>query len=424
MNINNHPCFNEGACSSFGRIHLPVAPLCNVQCNFCNRKYDCVNETRPGVTSCVLSPYQASCYLDEMLSEKKNISVVGIAGPGDPFANPDETLKTLELVRKNHPEMLLCLATNGLNILPYADDIVSLKVSHISITVNAVHPEIGEKVYAWVRSGKRTLRPREGAEALLENQLSAIQRLKAKGMIVKINSVVLPGVNDDHIADIARKMGMMGVDIFNCMPYSPCPGSKFENIGEPSREKISTIREEAGCHVKQMYHCTRCRADAAGLLKETADPRVMDKLAKFAAVKPFMIPLLPPTERPRVAVASLEGALINQHLGEAERLFIYGFDGDKVSLDDIRKTPEPGDGPERWKRLSEIIGDCRALLVSGIGFSPKTVLTKNGIEIFEVEGMIEDAVGAIFTGKGLNDFIKRRPTVCGSECGGMGMGCG
>jgi nitrogen fixation protein NifB len=424
MNIDNHPCFNEGACRTHGRIHLPVAPLCNVQCNFCNRKYDCVNETRPGVTSRVLSPYQASCYLDELLSEKKNISVVGIAGPGDPFANPVETLKTLELVRSSHPDILLCLATNGLNLLPYVDEIADLKVSHVSITVNAVDPAIGEKIYAWVRNGKRTLKPREGAEILLENQLSAISRLKSKGMIVKINSVVLPGVNDEHITKIAEKTGAMGVDIFNCMPYSPCPGSRFEDIGEPDQESIKAIRQGAVHYVKQMYHCTRCRADAAGLLKDAQDNGIIDKLNKFASVKPFMIPLRSPADRPYVAAASMEGALVNRHLGEADRLFIYGFDGENVSLADIRETPEPGGGPERWKSLSEIIGDCRALLVSGAGKSPKEALLKNGIEIFEVEGMIDDAVRAVFLGSGLNEFIRRRQTVCGEECGGMGMGCG
>jgi nitrogen fixation protein NifB len=424
MDINNHPCFNEGACRTYGRIHLPVAPLCNVQCNFCNRKYDCVNETRPGVTSSVLSPYQASLYLDDMLAEKKNISVVGIAGPGDPFANPVETLKTLEFVRKNHPDILLCLATNGLNLLPYVDEIVDLKVSHVSITVNAVDPAVGEKIYAWVRNGKRTMKPREGAAILLANQLSAISLLKAKGMIVKINSVVLPGINEDHISKIAEKMGAMGVDIFNCMPYSPCPGSRFENIGEPGHESIKAIRQESLQYVKQMYHCTRCRADAAGLLSEKHDQGAVDKLKRFSTVKPLITFMHPNANRPNVAVASMEGTLVNRHLGEADRLFIYGFDGDKVFLADTRETPEPGGGPERWKRLSEVIADCRALLVSGVGASPKESLLKSGVEIFEVEGMIEDAVRAVFLEQGLNEFIKRRPTRCGAECGGMGMGCG
>ena len=34
----------------------------NIQCNYCKRGYDCVNESRPGVTSEVLSPEQALAY--------------------------------------------------------------------------------------------------------------------------------------------------------------------------------------------------------------------------------------------------------------------------------------------------------------------------------------------------------------------------
>jgi nitrogen fixation protein NifB len=158
MNLENHPCFNDKVRHLYGRIHLPVAPRCNVQCNFCNRKYDCVNESRPGVTSGTLSPEQAIDYLDQVLEIKKNISVVGIAGPGDAFANPEDSLETLRLVREKYPYMILCVATNGLNLEPYAEQLAQVNVSHVSVTVNAVDPTIVEKIYSWVRDGKRVLR--------------------------------------------------------------------------------------------------------------------------------------------------------------------------------------------------------------------------------------------------------------------------
>ena len=40
-------------------MHVAVAPACNIQCNYCNRKYDCANESRPGVVSETLTPDQA-----------------------------------------------------------------------------------------------------------------------------------------------------------------------------------------------------------------------------------------------------------------------------------------------------------------------------------------------------------------------------
>ena len=50
LDFTKHPCFNPDVKGKFGRVHLPVAPKCNIQCGYCNRKYDCVNESRPGVT--------------------------------------------------------------------------------------------------------------------------------------------------------------------------------------------------------------------------------------------------------------------------------------------------------------------------------------------------------------------------------------
>jgi hypothetical protein len=47
----------------------------------------------------------------------------------DPFANPQETLETLRLIREEHPDLMLCVATNGLNLLGYLDDVASLRVS-------------------------------------------------------------------------------------------------------------------------------------------------------------------------------------------------------------------------------------------------------------------------------------------------------
>src|SRR5512147_3013620 len=99
VDLSRHPCFNKDAHKKFGRIHLPVAPRCNLQCNFCNRKFDCMNESRPGVTSAVLPPSQAVPYLEEVKAKHENIAVVGIAGPGDPFANPIETMETLVGIR-------------------------------------------------------------------------------------------------------------------------------------------------------------------------------------------------------------------------------------------------------------------------------------------------------------------------------------
>src|SRR6516165_8281110 len=57
--VRDHPCYSEEAHHHFARMHVAVAPACNIQCHYCHRKYDCANESRPGVVSEVLTPDQA-----------------------------------------------------------------------------------------------------------------------------------------------------------------------------------------------------------------------------------------------------------------------------------------------------------------------------------------------------------------------------
>lgn len=420
INIEKHPCFNPKACNTFGRIHLPVAPRCNIQCNFCNRKFDCVNETRPGVTSAILEPRQALAYLSQMFARKKNLAVVGIAGPGDPFANPTQTLETLQLVRAQYPEMLLCVATNGLNVLPYLDDLADLKVSHVSITVNAVDAEIGAKIYGWMRPSLRAVASnRGGAQLLINSQFAAIAGLKKRNIIVKVNSIVLPGINMEHMEQIAKTMAGLGVDLFNCMPYYPNKGSKFEDLAEPSPKMMAKIREQAGKYVHQMLHCTRCRADAVGLLNE---PNELETTALLTDCAKGNFPTCKP-DRPYVAVASREGMLVNQHLGEAWRLFVYGKTETGIALIEEREAPEPGSGTERWNHLADILSDCNSLLVNGAGNSPRQCLAGRGMQVHIVEGLVQDAVRTALAGENMDHFAKRTASACGIGNCGAGAGC-
>jgi nitrogen fixation protein NifB len=421
MNLKNHPCFNKGAHGKFGRVHLPVAPRCNIQCKFCNRKFDCVNESRPGVTSGVLSPEQAMVYLAEVFKRKKNISVVGIAGPGDPFANPEETMETLRLVREEYPELMLCVATNGLNLLPYVDELARLEVSHVTVTVNAVDPVVGEKIYSWVRYNKRALKAFVGAGILLEKQLAAINALKAKDIVVKINSIILPGVNDQHIPAVAEKMAAMEVDLMNCVPIHPAPDSTFEKFEEPPKEMVNKIRGYCESLIPQMRHCTRCRADAVGLLGEAPDQGLMNVLTACKETTPVLTQrrIASPAKK-NVAVASLEGVFVNQHLGEAPKLMVYGEKDGAVTLLGARQTPDKGSGVKRWAELALTFSDCHTILVSGVGETPRRALADAGIETIEVEGLIDDAVAAVMKGESLRHMIKRAVSSCSGGRGGGG----
>lgn len=165
--LDNHPCFNKKASASYGRVHLPVAPRCNIQCNFCNRIYDCANENRPGVTAKVQTPDESVKFLEKLFKFRQDISVIGIAGPGDPMCDADKTLATFEKCKSHFPNALLCLSTNGLALPEHVDEIVRLGVSHVTVTVNAVTPDVGSKVYSWVRYEGKNYYGKEAARILL-----------------------------------------------------------------------------------------------------------------------------------------------------------------------------------------------------------------------------------------------------------------
>ncbi len=418
INTAIHPCFNAKVKGQFGRVHLPVAPKCNILCNYCNRKFDCVNESRPGVSSAVLAPAQALAYLEKVLEAEPRITVAGIAGPGDPFANPKETLGTLRLIRERFPELLLCLASNGLGIAPYLDELAELQVSHVTVTVNAVDPGIGARIYSWVRDGKVIYRGRQAAEVLLARQLEAIAGLKARGIVVKINTIVIPGINDHHVEAVARKMRELGADLLNCMPVYPNADTPFGEIPEPAPEQMAAIQAAAEGYLPQMRHCTRCRADAVGLLEA-------DRTEEFRGCLSACSQMTPPLDnsRPYVAVASREGVLVNLHLGEADFFQIWEPEGDGFRLLEERPAPPPGGGGQRWWAMAEILKDCRAVLVSALGETPAAILTEAGVAPIEMSGFIEVGLSRIYSGESL-ESLKGRKGGLTRACSGKGMGKG
>jgi nitrogen fixation protein NifB len=420
LDITGHPCFNEAARKTAARIHLPVAPRCNVQCNFCDRRFDCLNESRPGVTSAVLTPQQAVYYLDHAMEKSPAIRVVGIAGPGDPFASPEETLETLRLVRKRYPEMLLCVASNGLEVAAYAAELGKLQVTHVTLTVNAIDPGIGARIYAWVRAGTRVLRGVAGATVLLERQFEAIAELKRQGVTVKINTIVMPGVNDEHAAEVAREVGALGADIMNCIPVYPVAGTPFESLGQLDHGKLAELRRQTAAFLPQMLHCTRCRADAVGLLGDAQNAELIELLQTTAAG-----PANPNEKRPYVALASHEGVLINQHVGEAARFWVFEPQpGGPPALVETRDAPETGGGTTRWYDLAELLHDCRAVFTSAVGQTPRRILEQHGIRVIEAVGVASDAIAAWSATGQVPRGMQKLFQGCGSGCAGPGTGCG
>jgi nitrogen fixation protein NifB len=249
---------------------------------------------------------------------------------------------------------------------------------------------------------------------LLERQLESIRLLKAKGITVKVNSIIIPGVNDHHLAEVARVAAGLGADIQNLIPLHPTADTPFAEVEEPSRELIHELRAENGKMILQMTHCRRCRADAVGLLCSDRSSELMPKLHSLScgSKKPL---------RPYVAVATREGMLVNMHLGEALAFQIWAPQGNGARMIEERSAPEVGCGPDRWHRLAEILHDCSLILVEAAGKQPKQVLGEHGVTLLECSGLITDIVTEHFNGGDINRYRTRSHK---AGCAGMGAGCG
>ncbi|WP_022853324.1 radical SAM protein [Thermodesulfatator atlanticus] len=257
-----HPCFDEKAHRLVGRVHLPVAPACNIKCAYCEREIGCVHESRPGVTKSILRPEHVKDYLSYVLTNEPRIEVVGIAGPGDALAN-EETFFALSEVRRHFPEIKICLATNGLTLPENIERLTALGLDFLSVTVNAATPETGAKLVKFVNTKEGRLQGEEGARFLLEKQLEGIALASEAGIRVKVNTVLVPGINDHEMAAIAQLAGNAGASLMNIIPLIPL--GEFSGLRPPSKKEMARARSVAGRFLPQFLSCKRCRADAVGI---------------------------------------------------------------------------------------------------------------------------------------------------------------
>ncbi|MBQ3852363.1 MAG: radical SAM protein [Lachnospiraceae bacterium] len=257
--FKEHPCF--GPCKqNKGRIHLPVAPGCNIECRFCDRKIN-EDEQRPGVTSAVLEPEEAAHFIDLALEKCPEITVVGIAGPGDTLAT-DRALKTFRLIKDRYPKLIKCMSTNGLLLDEKADEVIEL-VDTLTVTVNAVNPEIQARINNRIIYHGKIYTGTEAAEILIKNQLSGIRKVSKAGTLVKVNTVLVPGVNDEHIEDVAATVKTAGASIYNIIPL--IPQNEMKDLKAPTCEELYKARAEAEVYINVFRHCQHCRADACGV---------------------------------------------------------------------------------------------------------------------------------------------------------------
>ena len=291
----------------------------------------------------------------------------------------------------------------------------------MTVTINMIDPEIGARIYRWIFFEHKRWSGREAARILSERQLAGLEALVSAGVLVKVNSVMIPGVNDEHLIEVNAAVKQRGAFLHNIMPLisDPAHGTHFGLTGqrEPTPQELKRLQDRCEGDIQIMRHCRQCRADAVGMLGE-------DRGAEFTSDKikttvEAMVEMAEPIynmnarrayrtwvereradeqaarERARIAanaaaethllaVATKGGGRINQHFGQANEFEIYEVSPLGVKLVGQRRFRHYCQGGYEDKEtipaiLSALEG-CTAVLVAKIGHCPREDLQRAGIE--------------------------------------------
>ena len=175
----------SGLIDQFGRtatdLRMSLIDKCNLRCRYC-------------------MPAEGLDWLqkDEMLAAHEVIRLANIGishlgiekirfTGGEPLVRAD-LVDILAGVHAAHPQVELSMTTNGINLERKIDDLVAAGLSRINVSLDTVCPETFAKI---------TRRDR------LTKVLSGLHSAKAAGLgPIKINAVLLRGINDQQAAEL------------------------------------------------------------------------------------------------------------------------------------------------------------------------------------------------------------------------------
>lgn len=103
----------------------------------------------------------------------------------------------------------------------------------------------------------------------------------------------------------------------------------------------------------------------------------------------------------KVAVGSRDGKVVNEHFGSCSRFLIFIADPEQhqYRFESFLPVTPPCSAREHSDsgllEAAETLSECRIVLVSRIGPPAELALTRQGIDVLEYHGLIEDAMKRI-----------------------------
>ncbi len=256
--------------------------------------------------------------------------------------------------------------------------------------------------------------------------------LVAAGILVKVNSVMIPGINDAHLGEVNAELKSRGVFLHNIMPLisDPAHGTHFGLTGQrgPTPAELKDLQDDLAGGANLMKHCRQCRADAVGMLGDDqgqtfpldrlpAEPVVdhesrrayravidrerehRDSAVTMAAGELSAVS----TEESRlVAVCTKGSGRINQHFGHAREFQIYEVDSAGVRLVSHRRAAQYCQGgygeDDALDATIALLEGVSAVLCARIGENPRERFAAAGIRAIDAHAheYIETAVAEIF----------------------------
>ncbi|MEL4504302.1 GTP 3',8-cyclase MoaA [Luteococcus sp. H138] len=169
----------------FGRqatdLRLSVTDVCNLRCTYCL--------PATGVT---WLPRETILDRDELARLAHiGISLLGVSKirltGGEPLTRPD-LVEIVEAIHRPYPQVEMALTTNGIGLAEKAADLAAAGLTRVNVSLDTVHEETF-----------RRLTRRAGLDRVIDGiRASVVAGLGP----VKINSVLLQGVNDAQLLDL------------------------------------------------------------------------------------------------------------------------------------------------------------------------------------------------------------------------------
>ena len=209
-----------------------------------------------------MEPHEAIARTMVEIEKDGNLRIIAVSGPGEPLAN-EATFTSLEGIREKNENIEFCLSTNGILLVDLANRLEKLGVKSVSVSVNAALPETAARIYEWARIDEKTLQGYEMGRTIIQRQLAGIRKSVALGMIIKVNTVLIPNYNTDDVSLISKQVAQSGAALQNIVPLIVCGNNQY--LRSPTKNELDSARLIASEHLPQFVHCKQCRSDAVGI---------------------------------------------------------------------------------------------------------------------------------------------------------------